>query len=189
MSIGAEEIRTVLDTYLAEYPDEADRLSRFTAALVHGSTLTSPAEARGHITSAVVLIDPRWRVLHIHYPSWSRWLLPGGHLTAGDDSLPGAALREMYELAGIEPDSVTPLPGFEATPIDIDTHRIPPDRTKGRPEHWHFEIRHAYQISGSPTIRLDPDDPGQPSWLAPDAIPGFPLRLKLRALHRALVTI
>jgi hypothetical protein len=43
MSVGADEIRTVLEKYLAEYPDEVERLARFAGALAHGATLTSPA--------------------------------------------------------------------------------------------------------------------------------------------------
>src|SRR5262249_39437629 len=104
MTISTDEIRTVVDKYLAEYPDEAERLARLNRAL------DEPAEPSGHVTSTVVLIDPRWRVLHIHYPARQRWLLPGGHLRATDDSLPDAALREVYEQAGIEPDTLVPLP-------------------------------------------------------------------------------
>jgi 8-oxo-dGTP pyrophosphatase MutT (NUDIX family) len=183
MSVGTVEIYTLIGKYLAEYPDEVDRLTRLTAALA------DPAEPTGHVTAAAVLIDPRWRVLHIHYPSRSRWVLPGGHLTPLDDSLPGAALREVFERTGIEPDTLTPLPGFEVTPIDIDIHRRPADRATGRPEHWHFELRHAFRLGGSPTIHLDPGDPGQPAWLGPEAVPGFALRLKLRALHRTLAWV
>ena len=114
-----------------------------------------------------MLIDPRWRVLHIHYRSHGRWVLPGGHLAGTDESLPDAALREVYERTGIEPETVLPLPGFEVTPIDVDVHRRPANRVTGRPEHWHFELRHAFRLAGAPTVRLDPDDPGEPAWLAP----------------------
>jgi 8-oxo-dGTP pyrophosphatase MutT (NUDIX family) len=180
MAISTDEVRTLVEKYLAEYPDEVERLARLTAAL------DGPVTPAGHLTSAVVLIDPQWRVLHIHYPARQRWLLPGGHLIGSDASLPDAALREVYERTGIEPDTLVPLPGFEVTPIDIDVHRRPADRVTGRAEHWHFEVRHAFQVAGSPTIRLGSDDPGQPAWLAPEAVPGFALRLKLRALHRTL---
>jgi 8-oxo-dGTP pyrophosphatase MutT (NUDIX family) len=183
MSVGTDEIRILVEKYLAEYPDEIDRLARLSAALA------APEEATGHVTSAAALIDPRWRVLHIHYPSRGRWVLPGGHLTPEDDALPDAALREVRERTGIDPETLAPLPGFEVTPIDIDVHRRPARRTTGRPEHWHFELRHAFRLGGSPTVRLHPDDLGQPAWLGPEAVPGFALRLKLRALHRTLVVV
>jgi 8-oxo-dGTP pyrophosphatase MutT (NUDIX family) len=180
MAVSTDEARTLVEKYLAEYPDEAERLARLSEAL------REPAEPVGHLTSAAVLIDPQWRVLHIHYPARQRWLLPGGHLIATDGSLPEAALREVYERTGIEPEALVPLPGFEVTPIDIDVQRRPADRAAGRAEHWHFEIRHAFQVAGSPPVRLGADDPGQPAWLAPEAVPGFALRLKLRAIHQTL---
>jgi NUDIX domain. len=181
MAISTDEIRTIVEKYLAEYPDEEERLKRLNQAL------DEPAESAAHVTSAAVLIDPRWRVLHIHYPTPQRWLLPSGHLLATDESLPDAAVREVYVWTGIMPDTLLPLPGFEITPIDIDIHRRPAARGTGQTEHWHFEMRHAFQIAESPTVRLAPDDPGEPSWLAPEAVPGFALRLKLHAIHQALV--
>lgn len=181
MAISTDEIRTIVEKYLAEYPDEAERLERLNQAM------DEPAESAGHVTSAAVLIDPRWQVLHIYHPARQRWLLPSGHLLVTDESLPDTAVREVYIQTGIVPDTLFPLPGFEITPIDIDVHRRPAARGTGEPGHWHFEMRHAFQIAGSPTIQLAPDDPGQPTWLVPEAVPGFALRLKLRAIHQALV--
>jgi 8-oxo-dGTP pyrophosphatase MutT (NUDIX family) len=180
MSISTDEIGALVEKYLAEYPDEVDRLARLTEAL------NRPGQPPKNLTCAAVLINPRWRVLHIHYPAEQRWLLPGGDLVATDESLPAAALRKAYEWTGIEPAIVVPLPGFEVTPIDIHVHRMTSNRAPSRFEHWHFEIRHAFQLVGSPTIRLATDDPGQPSWLTPAAVPGFTLRLKLSAIHHAL---
>jgi len=107
MSITAEVLHGLVEKYLAEYPDEWSRLARLSLAL------TTRGEPSGHVTSAVVLIDPRWRVLYLHHPGRQRWLLPEAHLTDADDSLPDAALRELYGRFGIEPDTVAPLPGFE----------------------------------------------------------------------------
>jgi hypothetical protein len=180
MSVSADEIRALVEKYLAEYPDEAGRLARLSEAL------TGPGEPAGHLTSAVVLIDPYWRVLHLCHRDRHRWLLPEAHLTDRDDSVPGAGLRGLYERLGIEPDTVSPLPGFEVTPIDINVHRRPADRATGRPEHWHFEVRHAFRIAGTPLIGSDRTHPAEPTWLGLDAVPGFALRLKLRLLHHSL---
>jgi 8-oxo-dGTP pyrophosphatase MutT (NUDIX family) len=179
MSVTAEEIHDLVAKYLAEYPDEVGRLARLSEAL------RAPHEPNGHLTSAAVLIDPHWRVLHLRYRQWGRWLLPETHLTAADDSLASAALRGLYERLGIEPEMVTPLAGFEVTPIDIDIHRRSASRAPRHGAHWHFEVRHAFQISGTPTIVLDRSDPAEPTWLGYDEIPGFALRLKLQALQRS----
>jgi len=180
MSVTAVEIHSLVEKYLAEYPDEAGRLARLSEAL------TAPGEPAGHLTSAIVLIDPQWRVLHLHDRDRHRWLLPETHLTEADDSLAGAALRELYEQLGLDPGTVTPLPGFEVTPIDIDVHRQPANRATGRAEHWHFEVRHAFQVAGTPTVRIGPDGSVEPEWLSQDLVPGFALRLKLRAIQMGL---
>ncbi|OLB81850.1 MAG: hypothetical protein AUI14_01855 [Actinobacteria bacterium 13_2_20CM_2_71_6] len=182
MTISTEEIRTTVEKYLAEYPDECDRVARLCEAVDDGSTPASRTEFRGHVTCAAVLVDPAFRVLHLHHSARMRWVLPGGHIDPTDDSLPGAALRELYEGAGLEPDTLAPLPGFEVTPIDIDVHRVPADLDKDEPDHWHFNIRHAFRVTGAPTIRVHPDGVSRADWLTLDAVPGFGLRLKLRAI-------
>jgi 8-oxo-dGTP pyrophosphatase MutT (NUDIX family) len=180
MSVTAEEIHSLVEKYLAEYPDEAGRLARLSEAL------TTPGEPAGHVTSAVVLIDPQWRVLHLHDPDRHRWLLPETHLTDADRSVVGAATRELYERFGLDPDTITALPGFEVTPIDIDVRRQPANRATGRTEHWHFEVRHAFQIADTPDVQVGSEESVEPAWLAQDAVPGFTLRLKLRAIQMGL---
>jgi 8-oxo-dGTP pyrophosphatase MutT (NUDIX family) len=187
MTINAYEIQSIVEKYLIEYPDEYDRIARLCEALGDGSALTSPTEFRGHLTVSVVLVDPAWRVLHMYDPVIRRWTLPGGHLEPTDDSLPGAALRQVYERTGLEPDLLIPLSGFESTPIDIDVRRSPAGTDPDDFDHWHFDIRHAFQISGAPTIRLGNDRLTGPDWLIMDSVPGFALRLKLRALATYLV--
>jgi 8-oxo-dGTP pyrophosphatase MutT (NUDIX family) len=181
MNVTAEGIPGLLAKYLTEYPDEVSRLSRLREALA------SPREGTGHVTTAAVLVNPRWQVLHLHYREQGRWILPDTHLTPADDSLAGAALRGLTERLGIEPDAVTPLPGFEVIPIDIDVHRRPATRNPRRREHWHYEVRHAFRIAGTPTLQPDPAERGQPTWLRYDLVPGFALRIKLQALQRDAV--
>src|ERR1043166_922064 len=100
MSVTAEEIHGLVEKYLAEYPDEAGRLARLSEAL------TAPGEPAGHVTSAVVLIDPQWRVLHLHYRDQHRWLPPETPLPGADDSLVGAARRELHQQLGLAPDTI-----------------------------------------------------------------------------------
>jgi 8-oxo-dGTP pyrophosphatase MutT (NUDIX family) len=181
MNVTAEGVHGLLAKYLAEYPDEVGRLARL------GDALTSPHEAGGHVTAAAVLVNPRWQVLHLHYREQGRWVLPETHLVPADGSFADAALRGLSERLGIEPDLITPLPGFEVTPIDIDVRRRPATRSPRRREHWHYEVRHAFRIAGTPTLRLDPAERAQPTWLRYDLVPGFALRIKLQALQREVV--
>src|SRR5579859_7680589 len=103
MAVTAQEIGSLVEKYLIEYPDEAARLARLREALA------SPDRSDGHVTSAVVLIDPRWRVLHLYDRDRGRALLPEVHLTDADRTLAGAGLRGLGEHLHIEPDAVTPL--------------------------------------------------------------------------------
>src|SRR5437879_10639778 len=100
--IAAGEVQRTLDGYLTLFPDERKGLALLTTLVGRGAPLSSRKEFAGHITVGAVVIDPLWRVLHIHHRAIGRWLLPGGHLEARDQSLIGASLRELKEETGIE---------------------------------------------------------------------------------------
>ena len=179
MAISADEIRLTVEKYLAQYPDERDRLAPLVAALDGGASLASRTEFRGHVTCGAAVLDATGRVLHIQHNVLMRWLLPGGHLEPADVSLRGAALREVCEETGIAPEALSPLAGFETIPVDIDVHPIPANPAKGEPDHWHFDVRYAFELLGTPTVRLQDEEVSGVDWLTPDTIPELPLRLKL----------
>src|SRR5581483_6439906 len=97
MAVTAQEIGSLVEKYLIEYPDETARLARLRAALA------SPGEPDGHVTSAIVLIDERWRVLHLYDRERGRAVLPEVHPTDADHSLTGAALRGLAERLDVDP--------------------------------------------------------------------------------------
>jgi 8-oxo-dGTP pyrophosphatase MutT (NUDIX family) len=111
--------------------------------------LTSPparssAEFRGHATAGAILADQHGRILHIHHLALDRWLLPGGHLEAGDSMLLGAALRELTEETGIPAGAVTPAGD---RPVHIDVHHIPANDAKGEPDHQHIDFRFLFRTT------------------------------------------
>src|SRR5437870_3623790 len=97
MSIPIGEVLAVANRYLTRFPEERGDLRLLLQAIDEEYDLTSRREFRGHVTCGVVIIDERWRVLHVEHRVLGRWLLPGGHVDHGDSSLLDAALRELQE--------------------------------------------------------------------------------------------
>lgn len=179
MAVRHGHISDTARQYLVRFPDEGNRLERLTSALAGDSAIVSRQEFGGHVTCGVVILDADWRVLHIRHNALGRWLLPGGHLEPEDVYLIDAALREAREETGLTPAELRPLEGFGDIPIDIDVHAIPENTDKQEPDHWHFDFRFAFRLTGSSPIRLQAEEVSGHDWLSPDAIPAMELGKKL----------
>jgi 8-oxo-dGTP pyrophosphatase MutT (NUDIX family) len=88
----------------------------------------------GHITCTALVLHPdARRVLLIHHHRLRRWLLPGGHVEDGDETLSDAARREA-----VEETAVRIAPGSNALLAGMDVHGIPAH--KGEPFHLHHDL-------------------------------------------------
>ncbi len=88
----------------------------------------------GHITcSGLVLSPTRAAILLVLHRRLGRWLLPGGHVEAADDSPAAAARREVMEETGARIPS-----GIAPRLVGIDVHGIPPRRDE--PFHLHHDL-------------------------------------------------
>lgn len=177
--IPIEDVAEVVDRYLARFPEEHDRLAPLVGALGSGSAITDRANRSGHLTCSALLIDPNDRVLHIRHNLLGIWLRPGGHVEPHDTSLLQAALRELYEEAGIPASVVSPV---ETTPLDIDVHTIPANPVVGEPEHLHFDLHYAFRVAGSPEITLQTEEVNAYQWIAVSAIVPVALRIKVMSI-------
>lgn len=95
---------------------------------------------RGHITASALVLD--WthsHVLMVHHPIHNRLLPPGGHIEPGCSSLWQGAAEEAAQETGLR--VMTPLGELAqgGIPLDIDTHRIAANPTKGEGAHWHHD--------------------------------------------------
>jgi 8-oxo-dGTP pyrophosphatase MutT (NUDIX family) len=77
------------------------------------------------------------RVLLIHHAKLGLWLQPGGHVEPGDETIMGAARREILEETGVA--DITPV---VSGLVDIDIHEFP--ESGGQPFHRHFDLRFGF---------------------------------------------
>jgi 8-oxo-dGTP pyrophosphatase MutT (NUDIX family) len=149
---GLEEQTSALQEHARVVPANAEVVRRMLELLARpGAVFSRSHVAPGHFTaSAFVLCPERRRVLLIHHQKLGRWLQPGGHVEAADESLLAAARREVAEETGIV---AGPLLGSGI--FDVDIHSIPASAKDGA--HLHFDVRfalatEALELSASPEV-------------------------------------
>src|SRR5688572_8381039 len=133
----------------------------------------------GHITASGIVLSPdRSAILLVYHRRLERWLQPGGHLDADDDSTREAAAREVLEETGIVLRDED-----RAKLIAVNVHRIP--AAKGEPDHLHHDLVWRFVAAGTPPRRTR--ERRQAVWCPVDSLAGHgadePLR---RAVRRAL---
>jgi 8-oxo-dGTP pyrophosphatase MutT (NUDIX family) len=89
-----------------------------------------------------------------------------------------AALRELAEETGIDPDLVTPI---SPIPLHIDVHPIPANPAKDEPDHQHFDFRFLFRTDAD-VSGLQAEEVLDYSWQFADTITAEPLRSRLLAV-------
>lgn len=166
--ISTNHIRTVLDTYLDQHPEDKAELAPLLELLDTDADLTSRHEYRGHVTASAGVINPAGQVLLIHHKTLGTWFFPGGHVEPEDTTLLGAALRELVEETGIDPLQVTPV-GHD--PIHIDIHPIPANPSKDEPEHQHIDFRYLFTADvDQARLQIQVAEVTDAAWSPPETI-------------------
>ncbi|MER5430277.1 NUDIX domain-containing protein [Streptomyces sp. NPDC002588] len=176
-------IRATIEAYLSRHAEERDAPEGLLAALDGTGEPSSRAPLPGHVTCSAVVIDRDRRVLHIGHRVTGLLLCPGGHVEAGDRTLLAAAVREVYEEAGLHPGDLCLTPQFLDEPIDVDVHDIDANAAKGEPAHQHFDVRFAFCLTAEqpPTLALQDEEVAGARWLSYADVRSPTLRAKLMA--------
>ncbi len=115
-----------------------------------------------HVTaSGFVFTSDLSRVVLIKHKALGKLLQPGGHLEEKDSSPLDAALREIEEETGIGRESLiyVPLnPEFPELPFHIDVHKIPENKKKNEPEHYHIDFRYLFVLKGESSFKPKLDE-------------------------------
>lgn len=134
------QVRGIYAAYCAAFGDEPNPL--LMEQLARGDDLWDRRNFHGHLTaSAIVLSADLSRTLLIRNKNLDHWLAPGGHCDPYE--LPAeSARRELLEETGL--GSLVPLDalGDPSCPIDVDTHPIPMNASKGEAAHFHHDFRY-----------------------------------------------
>ncbi|MGW2439461.1 NUDIX domain-containing protein [Streptomyces goshikiensis] len=133
MAITDSDIAGVLAAYLERFPQGAGQLTGPLRLLTEGQGLACRRTFPMHVTAGALLVRDGGEVLLVEHRAYGITLQPGGHLEAADTTLLGAALRELSEETGIDPELVVRGPtrrsacsnGYQAAPVTSDSWMRP----------------------------------------------------------------
>jgi 8-oxo-dGTP pyrophosphatase MutT (NUDIX family) len=139
--------------------------------------------APGHVTATGLVTDSQSRIAMVFHGRLHRWLLPGGHVEAGDVSIEAAAAREVGEETGLSVRG--------GTIIGVDVHGIPPKLRDGvvvEPYHQHHDVLVAFSAEGELSLS---EESYAVRWVAESefdefAVPANVRRAYARVLRRAV---
>ena len=146
---AADRQRRLRDAFLEHLDQHADGMWRTCA----------PA----HLTASAAILDPAGRrLLLVLHRKVGRWLQPGGHCEATDETLGETALREATEESGIV--GLRLVPGI----LQVDRHPAPCD--PGVVDE-HFDVRYLV-IAQAGAVAAVSDESDDVRWFDWDRLPG-----------------
>lgn len=161
MPIADSEIANTVAAYLNRHPDEEALLAEPIRLLADGKDVTSRRNFPMHVTVGALLTRSGRDVLLVGHRAYGIMLQPGGHLEPTDTTLIDAAVRELAEETGIDPDTVIPA---SRTPVYIEYGRVPARPQKDEPEHFHLDLGYAFTTTDGDVGRVQESEVTSAAW-------------------------
>ena len=106
---------------------------------------------KGHITASGFIINNN-KVLLIFHNKLKKYIQPGGHLEAKDNTIKEAAQREVKEETALNKIVLHKWCLDNNCPIMIDTHLIPENKEKKEEEHYHHDFLYIFNTKDNNII-------------------------------------
>lgn len=161
MTISDTEISRVLATHLAHCPNEVESLSEPARLLSRGKNFASRWTFPMHVTVGALLVRRGTDVLLVDHRAYGILLQPGGHLEPTDTTLIGAALRELVEETGVDPEKISPA---SQTPVYIEYGPVPARPERNEPEHHHLDIGFSFTTTHADVGRIQVSEVNGAAW-------------------------
>ncbi|MEV4830604.1 NUDIX domain-containing protein [Micromonospora sp. NPDC049257] len=148
MAILDSEISRTLSAYLQCYPEEVNLLAEPVRLLAQGANFASRRNFEMHVTVGALLVREGSEVLLVDHLAYGIPLQPGGHLEPTDDTLISAAVRELVEETGVDPDGL-----YLASPIPVyvEFGEVPARPAKDEPAHAHLDFGFSFVAASART--------------------------------------
>ncbi|QIS76287.1 NUDIX domain-containing protein [Streptomyces sp. DSM 40868] len=114
-----------------------------------------------HVTVGALLVRAGTEILLVQHRAYGILLQPGGHLQPSDATLLDAALRELAEETGVDPQQVVPA---SRAPVYIEYGQVPARPEKGEPEHHHLDFGYAFTTRNADIGQLQESEVTGAGW-------------------------
>ncbi|MCC9310086.1 NUDIX domain-containing protein [Kitasatospora sp. RB6PN24] len=162
MAINESEIVDAFTAYLERYPEEAEQLAEPARLLAaKGLDYTCRTNYRMHVTAGALLVRNGAEILLVDHLAYKILLQPGGHVEAEDSTLVGAALRELSEETGIDPDTVVCV---SSVPAYIEYGLVPARPAKREPAHHHLDFGFTFETVSGDVGTIQESEVGGARW-------------------------
>ena len=160
MAISDSDISNALAAYLECYPDDAAALAEPVRLLAQGTGFASRRNFSMHVTVGALLVCGT-QVLLVDHRAYGIPLQPGGHLEPTDQTLVGAAERELVEETGIDPSSLSLA---SQIPVYVEYGKVPARPLKDEPEHHHLDFGYSFTTAKADVGRIQESEVRGAAW-------------------------
>lgn len=153
-----EDLAATVHRFPGVDPETRFRVAAWSALAVDPAWLTRRGDPLHFTASALPLTPDADRVCLVLHGRMNLWVQPGGHLEAGDDTMTGAAGRELAEETGL-------VGHVDDRPLLLSRHASPCGIGD-----WHLDVQLLVVVDHEVTPTVS-DESHDVAWFAVDDLP------------------